>query len=95
MINNMLPQFSYAFSNNGGLPAIWLIGTDGTNANLLQFLENNEVISIITYMRDALGVLIILNCILDAIQQLQYIINGQYEARKSTALFGGLNHIDD
>lgn len=81
---NELPIFTtYTFGQNGGIPTIYMYTTDGSAINLLEFLNNSEIISIITFLRDALGVFIVLSCIVDAIYQLSFILNGEYMATKT------------
>lgn len=73
----MFENFSFEMGADGIIPFFNLVYGDNSY-NLLGFLQNSDVLHLITYMRDAVGAFLIMSCVITVIEGIPDILHGRY-----------------
>ena len=72
----MLDNFSVIFGGSGNVPFIDITVGDSTY-NLLSFLDNENILNMLLWLKNIIGVYFILNIIVNIIGGLPHIIRGK------------------
>lgn len=83
---NELLTYSIEVGGNGGIPYIYLTFA-GQEYNLLSFLENSDILNMITWCKNIIGVYFVLNIIVNIVTGIPHIIRGKYNLTNKSDAF--------